>query len=208
MMNKLLNIVDTDTKKWDYLKEVIPDLKYNIPNGRRILWSVLGHQQRAFVIYWAIKEHERTGGIGLDAGCGQLISPFCIGTDLYAGSCHPQYSGAYHPHVRCPGEVLPFRNGVFDFIVSHHSLEHMKDTGKTLREWLRVLKNGCKIAIVMPDKTYGPFEDRGHVSECTPEEFLEILKRIENIKVIEYNTLKNHFSFNALIEKQREHNGA
>ncbi len=199
--NKLLNIVDNDIKKWDYLKEVVPGLNYNISSGRRILWSVLGHQQRAFVIYWAIKEHERTGGIGLDPGCGQAVSPFCIGTDFYAGSCHPQYSGAYHPHVRCLGEVLPFKTEVFDFIVSHHSLEHMKDTEKTLHEWLRVLKAGGKIAIVMPDRKYGPFVDPGHVSECTPEEFLEILKRIKNIKVLELDTLKNHFSFNAVIEK-------
>ncbi len=202
MMNKLLNIVDTDTKKWNYLKEVIPNLNYNIPNGRRILWSVLGYQQRAFVICWSIKEHERTGGIGLDIGCGQTISPFCIGTDFYAGKEHPQYGGAYYPHVMCLGEVLPFKNEVFDFIVSHHSLEHMKDTEKTLREWLRVLKDGGKVAVVMPDKRYGPFGDPGHVSECTPDEFLEILKNIENIKIHEIDTFRNFFSFNILLEKQ------
>lgn len=203
-MNKLLSLVDTDIKKWDYLKEVIPDLNYNISSGRRILWSVLGHQQRAFVIHWAIKEYERTGGgIGLDQGCGQAVSPFCIGTDYYAGGHHPVYgdAGAYHPHVRCLGEVLPFKNEVFDFIVSHHSLEHMKDTENTLCEWLRVLKAGGRIALVMPDKKYGPFGDPGHVSECTPEEFALILSRIKNIKVLELDTMKNHFSFNAVIEK-------
>lgn len=202
-MDKLLNIVDIDTAKWDYLKEVVPNLNYNISSGRRILWSVLGHQQRAFVIYWAIKEHERTGGIGLDLGCGQAVSPFCIGADYYAGNQHPVYGGggAYMPHVQCLGEVLPFKNDVFNFMVSHHSLEHMKDTEKTLREWLRVLKVGGRIAIVMPDKKYGPFGDLGHVSECTPEEFALILSRIENIKILELDTLKNHFSFNAVIEK-------
>jgi len=156
------------------------------------------------VIHWSIKEHERTGGIGLEPGCGQAISPFCIGTDYYAGDSHPVYGGGYYPQVRSMGEVLPFKNEVFDFIVSHHSLEHMWDTEKTLREWLRVLKEGGRIAIVMPDKRYGPFGDPSHVSECTPQEFGNVLKRIENINIIELDSLKNHFSFNAVIEKSSD----
>ena len=165
--------------------------------------NFVGHIQRAVVIYWAIKEYERTGGIGLEPGCGQAISPFCVGTDYFAGAVHPVYGGSYQPHVRCMGEVLPFKDGVFDFIVSHHSLEHMRDTEKTLREWLRVLKLGGKIAIVMPDKRCPYYKDPSHVSECTPQEFYEIIKRISNIKTIEYNTLNNHFSFNAILEKIR-----
>lgn len=156
------------------------------------------------MIHWSIKEHERTGGIGLEPGCGQAISPFCVGTDYYAGDCHPVYGGSYQPHVRCMGEVLPFKNEVFDFIVSHHSLEHMRDTEKTLREWLRVLKLGGKIAIVMPDKRCPYHKDPSHVSECTPQEFGNVLKKIENINIIELNSLKNHFSFNAVIEKSSD----
>lgn len=163
--------------------------------------NFVGHIQRAVVIYWAIKEYERTGGIGLEPGCGQAISPFCVGTDYFAGAVHPVYGGSYQPQVRCMGEVLPFKNEVFDFIVSHHSLEHMKDTEKTLREWLRVLKLGGKIAIVMPDKRCPYYKDPSHVSECTPQEFLAVLQRLENIQIIEFNSLKNHFSFNAVIEK-------
>lgn len=198
----LLDITDTDTKKWDYLNEFVPNLDYNsIKTDYRDPKNVVGYQQRAFVIYWSIKEHERAGGIGLEPGAGQAPSPFCVSTDFYAGISHPHYGGAYYPHIRCLGEVLPFKNGVFDFIVSHHSLEHMKDTENTLKEWLRVLKAGGRIAIVMPDKKYGPFGDPGHVSECTPEEFLQVLKRIEDIKIIEYDTFGNHFSFNALLEK-------
>lgn len=99
------------------------------------------------------------------------------------------------------GEVLPFKDEVFDFIVSNHSLEHMRDTGKTLLEWLRVLKTGGRIAIVMPDRKYPYTYERSHISMCTPEEFYEILKNIKNIKILEHDTLNNHFSFNTLIEK-------
>ena len=166
--------------------------------------NFVGHIQRAVVIYWAIKEHERTGGIGLEPGCGQAISPFCVGTDYFAGAVHPVYGGSYQPHVRSMGEVLPFKNEVFDFIVSHHSLEHMRDTEKTLREWLRVLKLGGKIVIVMPDKRCPYYKDPSHVSECTPQEFRDVLKRIENIKIAELDTLQNHFSFDAVIEKSSD----
>ncbi len=203
----VLDIVDMDTKKWDYLKEFVPGLDYHkVHSDFRSANNFVGHIQRAVVIFWAIKEHERTGGVGLEPGCGQAISPFCIGTDYYAGSSHPVYGGGYYPHVRCMGEILPFKDGVFDFIVSHHSLEHMRDTEKTLREWLRVLKQEGIIAIVMPDKKYGPFGDPSHVSECTPEEFREVLRRIENINIIELDTLRNFFSFDAVIEKIEKSN--
>lgn len=198
----VLDITDPDVSKWNYLREYVPGMDYHkMTTDYRNPNNSVGHQQRAVVIYWAIKEHERTGGIGLELGCGQAISPFCIGTDYYSGSSHPVYGGGYYPHVRCMGEVLPFKDGVFDFIVSHHSLEHMKDTEKTIREWLRVLKAEGKIVIVMPDKRYGPFGDPSHVSECTPDEFRNVLERIETIRIIELDTLKNHFSFNAVIKK-------
>ena len=163
----------------------------------------MGHQQRAFVIHWSIKEHEKTGGIGLEPGCGQAISPFCVGTDYYSGDMHPVYGGGYYPHVRCMGEQLPFKDKVFDFIVSNHSLEHMRDTGKTLLEWLRVLKAGGRIAVVMPDRKYPYTYESSHVSVCTPEEFLEILHNFKNIKILEYDTFKNFFSFNTVMEKIR-----
>lgn len=201
----IMDIVDTDTEKWDYLNEFVPDLDYHkVHSDYRSPTNIVGYIQRAVVIYWAIREHERTGGIGLEPGCGQAISPFCVGTDYYAGQVHPVYGGAYQPHVRSMGEVLPFNDRAFDFIVSHHSLEHMRDTEKTLREWLRVLKPGGKIVVVMPDKNYGPFGDPSHVSECTPEEFRRVLERIENIRIIQLDSLRNHFSFDALIEKTGE----
>ncbi len=203
IIKEILNdVVDKDLNRWNYLKEYVPNWDYNkVSTDYRNGNNIVGHQQRAFIIYWAAKEHERTGGIGLEPGCGQAISPFCIGTDFYAGPNHPQYGGAYWPHTKCLGEILPFKNDIFDFIVSHHSLEHMKDIVSTIKEWLRVLKRGGKIAIVMPDTRYGPFGDKGHVSEVSPDEFELMLHLVPNIRILEHNTFKNHFSFNTVIEK-------
>lgn len=191
-----------DIKEWEELDMFVPGFDYHRISTKIIdPKNIVGHQQRSFIIYWAVKEHERTGGIGLEPGCGQLISPYCIGTDYYAGTNHPQYGGIYRPHVRCLGENLPFGNDMFDFIVSHHSLEHMNNLVSTLKEWVRILKKGGKIAIVVPDKKFGPFLDHGHVSECTPEEFRNILVHIPNIKLLEIDTFNNGFSFNILLEK-------
>lgn len=54
-MNKLLDIVGRDTAKWDYLKQFVPGLDYKIETDFRRANNVVGHQQRAFTTYWAIK---------------------------------------------------------------------------------------------------------------------------------------------------------
>ncbi len=40
--------------------------------------------------------------------------------------------------VIAPGDVLPFPNKKFDFVISSHVLEHFYDPIKALKEWMRV----------------------------------------------------------------------
>jgi SAM-dependent methyltransferase len=42
----------------------------------------------------------------------------------------------------------------YDFIISSHCLEHCANTLKTVNEWLRVVKKGGVILLVLPDKRY------------------------------------------------------
>jgi SAM-dependent methyltransferase len=42
----------------------------------------------------------------------------------------------------------------YDFIISSHCLEHCANTLKTVNEWLRVIKKGGVILLVLPDKRY------------------------------------------------------
>ena len=42
----------------------------------------------------------------------------------------------------------------YDFILSSHSLEHFANPLKALKEWLRVLKKGGTLLILVPDKKY------------------------------------------------------
>jgi len=45
-------------------------------------------------------------------------------------------------------------NEQYDFLVASHSLEHCANTFKTLNEWLRVVKQGGAILIVVPDRRF------------------------------------------------------
>jgi ubiquinone/menaquinone biosynthesis C-methylase UbiE len=43
-------------------------------------------------------------------------------------------------------------DNTYDFAVSSHSLEHMVDVDKSLRNWIRVVKPGGYIIIAVPDE--------------------------------------------------------
>lgn len=178
-------------------------LDFRTPN------NIVGHMQRAFIVYWCLKGAEK-GGIGIDVGCGQAISPFCIGVDKYSGPDHPDYGGGYHPHLmaRCD-RPLPFEDDCFDFLVSMHSLEHMEDTLWTLEEWIRMVKPRGVLAIVMPDAKYTPKmgeegADKSHKVDWTAEDFKEqVLDKLsDKVEVVEFDTFLNNFSFNVVLKKR------
>lgn len=49
-------------------------------------------------------------------------------------------------------QAIPNEN--YDFLISSHCLEHCANTLKTVTEWLRVLKKGGAIMLILPDKKY------------------------------------------------------
>jgi len=198
-------------KQFQYLHKFVPGLAYwKVRSDFRDPKNFVGHIQRAHSVYWSVVMYKKTGGMGLDIGCGNVTSPYCIGLDNYADrgtSTHPVYGGrGYKPNIQAAGEKLPFKDGTFDWIISNHSLEHLESTMTTMLEWLRVLKTRGIMAIVMPDRKYGPFGDPSHKHEYTPEEFCnEILNPLIDkkvIRVLEYDTFDNHFSFDCVLEKR------
>lgn len=42
----------------------------------------------------------------------------------------------------------------YDFLLSSHSLEHIANPLKALAEWMRILKHGAYLLIIVPDKRY------------------------------------------------------
>lgn len=45
-------------------------------------------------------------------------------------------------------------NEKYDFLIASHCLEHCANTLKTVEEWLRVIKKGGAILLILPDKRY------------------------------------------------------
>lgn len=135
-----------------------------------------GHQQRAFMNYWAIRSFvESNGGIGLDAGGAGVIHPACLSFDLCGNEPHPTYHGPYS-NVQVKGDASDlsmFLDNSFSCILSLHLIEHLacfrlrgdetaeekiklacpgREIGDILRyHWLRVLKPGGYLASIIPD---------------------------------------------------------
>jgi len=166
--------------------------------------NICGDQQRAFCLYWAL-HHAKKGEIGCDIGCGQACSPWAIGIDSYFGECHPEYGGSYHPHLTWQGEKLPFNQNTMGFVIAAHVLEHMDNTIGVLKEWIRIVKPGGGIYIIMPDAAYEIFQwDKSHVSFYTAKEFKEEILSVlsDLVEVTDYDSFKNQFSFNVALKKK------
>ena len=105
-------------------------------------------------------------GRGLDIGCGhQKIHPDAIGIDVLKG---PKCVAEIH----ASGDELDFlTTGQWDYIVSCQALEHIADTKKSLRGWLRILKPGGIVAVTVPDGSREPRAvlDARHLSAFTPD---------------------------------------
>lgn len=111
-----------------------------------------------------------------------------------------------NPHIKARGECLPIKSNSIDLIYSCHSLEHMKDTRKTLREWVRVLRPKGLLTVIVPIL---PFHKHGDTTklgaECfeehTEEEFREIFERIENTSLLQFGIRKNKTDLDVILRK-------
>jgi SAM-dependent methyltransferase/DNA-directed RNA polymerase subunit RPC12/RpoP len=90
----------------------------------------------------------------LDLGCGagslpaQLAGMRVIGVDVDPKEL------ARNPDLACvcaESHRIPFASGSFDFIVCHHSLEHIRDVLATIEEIRRVLSPEGRLFVSVPD---------------------------------------------------------
>jgi len=94
-------------------------------------------------------------GCGVDVGCGSdPVAPWAIRFDLPPDDFAAYNSGAASNHIQLYGDCrdLPFRDGTLDFVYSSHVLEDFEDWNPVLKEWVRVLKPGGTLVILIPDK--------------------------------------------------------
>jgi SAM-dependent methyltransferase len=90
---------------------------------------------------WVLRHLDDQSAVVADVGCGtHKTIHWAVGVDVTPGTDH-----------QCSLDNLPFGDETVGAIISRHSLEHVLDPIKALREWHRVLKPGGKVVIVLPD---------------------------------------------------------
>lgn len=101
----------------------------------------------------------------LDIGCGNgdimahfAAANFVVGVDVEF-QCRPEHSAL--PQCLAQSEALPFSDGSFDVVISHHVIEHVESHNLHVSEIHRVLKSDG-VAYVGTPNLDSPFM-RGHV---------------------------------------------
>jgi SAM-dependent methyltransferase len=95
--------------------------------------------------------------------------------------------GGYY--VAADAAHMPFASGVFDAVISNHSLEHFVELDATVREIGRVLRSGGALYIAVPDAT--TLTDRiyrwlgrggGHVNAFRkPSDVIDLIERLTGL---------------------------
>jgi len=104
-------------------------------------------------------------------------------------------------------DELIFKDNSIDGIIALHIWEHSADPVKTLKEWVRVLKNGGRLGIVNPDfrYTWSACTDEfiyGHKWNTNIDITLYLLEKyFKELKIIKIGTFINKLSYNVVLEK-------
>ncbi|PKN00147.1 MAG: hypothetical protein CVU78_02535 [Elusimicrobia bacterium HGW-Elusimicrobia-2] len=153
-------------------------------------------------------------GRGIDVGCGyRKTHPDAIGVDWIAkgesGLAGNVTGKASAADVRTSGDDLNmFEDDSLDYVVSRHNLEHYRDPEKTLREWIRVLKPGGLMGIIVPDSRNPATAEETHYYNFTEDNFRGLLESSGCLMVEEYGVCLATWSFYCVARKRDEQNVA
>lgn len=99
---------------------------------------------------------EHCAGCGVDiASQGDPVVPWAMQIDLppeefaHYNSNHPAHGPI---QIRGHADKLPFDTASLDFVYSSHLLEDFPDWTPVLMEWVRVLKSGGRLVVLIPDR--------------------------------------------------------
>ncbi len=87
-----------------------------------------------------------------------------------------------------PPMVPAYRSRVFDSLIARHNLEHYVDTVAVLQEWMRVLRPGGTLAVIVPDE--GRFAGRtidldpSHYHAFTESSLRRLVEVVGYIRVV------------------------
>ena len=138
-----------------------------------------------------------------DIGCSNKKKlNYAIGIDL------DRCGGKVPELVLDASEELPFRDNFLDGIIASHVIEHIIDPVKAIQEWLKKLKVGGILMLIVPNKQYipnigSPEGDPTHKADYLPVDFKElVLDKIEaKFELLSFDKINNNWSFDCFIKK-------
>lgn len=108
---------------------------------------------------------------GIDLGYGgHSIHPRAITLDLEDNMRYGKVGNDPQNLIGTADDLYWFHDNALDYVYSSHLLEDFTDTVKVLKEWIRVLKIGGLLILLLPDeivyrdycKQYGTEPNQGH----------------------------------------------
>lgn len=113
--------------------------------------------------------------------------------DISEGQNYKYYTTKLgYQHIAEASDLSRINNSKYDFILSCHSLEHVANPIKALKEWNRVIKNGGKLALILPDKNFTFDNQRPYTSfEHLKQDFENNTDETDSTHFDEVNLLHN-----------------
>lgn len=141
----------------------------------------------------------------IELGCGaRKTVPQAIGIDLVAsGENGNKIEGkSVADIVADVSKPLPLEADSVDTIIARHILEHLRDTVEVARNWRKVLKDGGRLIIAVPNQELRntiPLNPE-HINSFTPSSLRNILE-LCGFRQIETKDTDNGISFVSVFEK-------
>lgn len=133
------------------------------------------------------------GGCVLDAGCADKPYQRFISSTRYIGIEQAAHSRA---DIRAAAASLPFKDVSFDTVICTELLEHILKPAACLAEIRRVLKNGGRLYISVPQSWYLHYEPQDYWRFTRYG--LEYLLKEEGFKVFDIKRVGGFFSISAV----------
>lgn len=151
-------------------------------------------------------------GNGVDIGYGgDPVIPTAITVDF---ALDGQFCGDHPCNIVGDARKLPwFAAHVFDYVYSSHCLEDFEDTLPVLREWMRIVKRGGLLVLLLPDqRKYARFcrennlkSNPGHQIENFGPAYLgRVLKKVPGAKIIKVKENLGPYNFLFIIRKREK----
>lgn len=129
---------------------------------RKILTKILHRIRGGFRFPESVTAHKYLDGLrGIEIG-GSESNSFGLNTlnidytdeDNVFHQLDSKLSGkkALKVDIIANGDNLPFKDNVWDFVINSHVVEHFFDPIKVIEEWLRVIKPGGYLYMIVPHK--------------------------------------------------------